>query len=123
MVRQAERSEVWEEWKTTMEAEINSLEAHGMFEVIPRVAVTSPVIPLKWVFDNKVAVSGNITQRKAQIVARNITSLCHALAPTTSYCGPRDESYELPRASAYSLAHEFDTASPALRNAQRNENK
>ncbi|EJD36721.1 hypothetical protein AURDEDRAFT_174241 [Auricularia subglabra TFB-10046 SS5] len=39
-----------------------------------------------------------------------------------SYCGPRDGSCELPRASAYSLAHEFDTASPGLRNAQRNEN-
>ncbi|EJD33653.1 hypothetical protein AURDEDRAFT_177259 [Auricularia subglabra TFB-10046 SS5] len=52
----------------------------------------------------------------------DITSLCHALAPTMSYCGPRNASCELPRASAYSLAHEFDTASPALRNAQRNEN-
>ncbi|EJD46011.1 hypothetical protein AURDEDRAFT_165073 [Auricularia subglabra TFB-10046 SS5] len=52
----------------------------------------------------------------------DITSLCHALAPTMSYDGPRNASCELPRASAYSLAREFDTASPVLRNAQRNEN-
>ncbi|KAF7368162.1 Transcription factor [Mycena venus] len=69
-VRQAERSEVWVEWKEAMETEIKSLDDHETYSIVPRSDATSPVIPLKWVFDNKTDSAGDITQRKARIVAR-----------------------------------------------------
>jgi hypothetical protein len=48
-----------------MESEITSLDNHETYS-----DAKSPIIPLKWVFDNKTDSAGEITQRKARIVAR-----------------------------------------------------
>lgn len=70
-VNQALRSEIWHAWEAAMEEEINSLIAHETFTIVPRNAAgDEPIIPLKWVFDNKTDGHGNIIQHKARIVAR-----------------------------------------------------
>ncbi|XP_070681771.1 uncharacterized mitochondrial protein AtMg00820-like [Malus domestica] len=56
-------------WKEAMEAEIETIENNGTWELVERPA-DKPVIGVKWVFKTKLNLDGTVQKHKARFVAK-----------------------------------------------------
>jgi hypothetical protein len=60
----------WPEWKAAMESQYQQIISNKTYELVPRKEANGAVIPLKWVYDQKLDSHGNVVSLKARIVAR-----------------------------------------------------
>nr|GAT42892.1 polyprotein [Mycena chlorophos] len=66
--RQAQKSEIWPQWEAAMKAEVETLRGHKTFALIPRSeADGKPILPLKWVYQNRHDEAGDVKQHKARV--------------------------------------------------------
>ena len=56
-------------WKEAMDAEIESIEKNGTWELVER-PTDKPVIGVKWVFKTKLNLDGTVQKHKARLVAK-----------------------------------------------------
>ena len=66
--RQAKQSPQWPQWRTSMQEEIDSLEALDTWELCPR-DHTLDTLHCKWVYRIKTSADGNVERFKSRIVA------------------------------------------------------
>ena len=68
-LKEAKKSEDWDEWESGIRAELEQLEAMGTWELVPKPPGVVP-IPNKWTFVKKTDIIGLIKQFKARLVAK-----------------------------------------------------
>ena len=61
-------------WKEPMEEEMEIMRKWGVFKLVPR-PKDQRVVGLKWVYANKYDADGEITRRKARLVAQGFTQI------------------------------------------------
>jgi hypothetical protein len=88
---EARRYEQWDQWKTAMDEEKSSLDAHDCFSYVPRPR-NAKIIPVHWIYLVKVDEHGNVIRYKARLVAQGCRQIDgvdvdEVFAPTSSCDG------------------------------------